>query len=182
MSAYELHSSGLVPALQNILYPQSQSNIDFLFRLLIIHQINFPYQFKIPILIKYLHVLKIQILKIQSRDAFASKASKSLYQILYFYNLADGFDTIEAEQLCSDRITVVKEWAETGDVTLLVRHLIAVLESVERLPVIAYDAPPAAPGLQILTRRLRYQLILIQSFIILSAYFITIFFVFTDSV
>lgn len=50
---------------------------------------------------------------------------------------------------------MVKEWAEGGDITLLVRHLIAILESVERLPVIAYDAPPAAPGLQILTRRLR---------------------------
>lgn len=26
LSAYELHSSGLVPAFQNILYPQSQGN------------------------------------------------------------------------------------------------------------------------------------------------------------
>ncbi|XP_077299031.1 ubiquitin fusion-degradation 4-like isoform X2 [Arctopsyche grandis] len=94
LSAYELHSSGLVPALQCILYPQSH----------------------------------------------------------------DGVTTIEAEQLCSDRISVVKEWAEGGDITLLVRHLIAILESVERLPVIAYDAPPAAPGLQILTRRLRFRL------------------------
>lgn len=61
----------------------------------------------------------------------------------------------DAEKMCLDRATVVREWAVLGGAALLARHLVAVLESVERLPVLAYDAPPAAPGLQILTRRLR---------------------------
>ncbi|XP_014675759.1 PREDICTED: E3 ubiquitin-protein ligase HECTD1-like, partial [Priapulus caudatus] len=40
----------------------------------------------------------------------------------------------------------------------LVRKLIAVLESIEKLPVYLYDAPGTSYGLQILTRRLRFRL------------------------
>ncbi|XP_064604069.1 LOW QUALITY PROTEIN: E3 ubiquitin-protein ligase HECTD1-like [Liolophura sinensis] len=40
----------------------------------------------------------------------------------------------------------------------LVRKLIAVLESIEKLPVYSYDVPGAGYGLQILTRRLRLRL------------------------
>ena len=40
----------------------------------------------------------------------------------------------------------------------LVRKLIAVLESVEKLPVYLYDSPGSSYGLQILTRRLRFRL------------------------
>lgn len=58
--------------------------------------------------------------------------------------------------MLAERTAVIRKWAEDGKSISLARHLIGVLENVERLPVIAYDAPPAAPGLQILTRRLRY--------------------------
>lgn len=42
--------------------------------------------------------------------------------------------------------------------TALVRKLIQVLESVEKLPVYIYDTPGSSYGLQILTRRLRFRL------------------------
>lgn len=40
----------------------------------------------------------------------------------------------------------------------LVRKLIAVLESLEKLPVFTYDSTSSGYGLQILTRRLRFRL------------------------
>ncbi len=40
----------------------------------------------------------------------------------------------------------------------LVRKLVAVLESLEKLPVFSYDSPSSGYGLQILTRRLRFRL------------------------
>lgn len=45
-----------------------------------------------------------------------------------------------------------------GTTAVLVQKLIAVLESIEKLPVYLYDNPGAAYGLQILTRRLRFRL------------------------
>lgn len=41
---------------------------------------------------------------------------------------------------------------------ILVQKLIAVLESIEKLPVYLYDTPGSGYGLQILTRRLRFRL------------------------
>ena len=40
----------------------------------------------------------------------------------------------------------------------LVRKLISVLESIEKLPVYSYDSTGSSYGLQILTRRLRFRL------------------------
>jgi len=51
--------------------------------------------------------------------------------------------------------------AELGSEELsraLIRKLVAVLESVEKLPVLLYDSPGSAYGLQILSRRLRFRL------------------------
>lgn len=42
--------------------------------------------------------------------------------------------------------------------SILVQKLIAVLESIEKLPVYLYDTPGSGYGLQILTRRLRFRL------------------------
>ncbi|XP_014233753.1 E3 ubiquitin-protein ligase HECTD1 isoform X8 [Trichogramma pretiosum] len=41
---------------------------------------------------------------------------------------------------------------------VLVQKLVSVLESIEKLPVYLYDTPGSGSGLQILTRRLRFQL------------------------
>lgn len=53
---------------------------------------------------------------------------------------------------------LIKEsFADNGALTLLVRKLVSVLESVERFPQYLYDTPGgSAFGLQLLNRRLRY--------------------------
>lgn len=47
---------------------------------------------------------------------------------------------------------------EQSSTMILVHKLIAVLESIEKLPVYLYDMPGSGYGLQILTRRLRFRL------------------------
>ncbi|XP_031338883.1 E3 ubiquitin-protein ligase HECTD1 isoform X7 [Photinus pyralis] len=47
---------------------------------------------------------------------------------------------------------------EQNSLAILVHKLIAVLESIEKLPVYLYDSPGSGYGLQILTRRLRFRL------------------------
>ncbi|KAI4462742.1 e3 ubiquitin-protein ligase trip12 [Holotrichia oblita] len=47
---------------------------------------------------------------------------------------------------------------EHSPTAILVHKLIAVLESIEKLPVYLYDTPGSGYGLQILTRRLRFRL------------------------
>lgn len=42
--------------------------------------------------------------------------------------------------------------------TQLVRKLVSVLESAEKLPLYIYDIPGAGSGLQVLSRRLRFRL------------------------
>ena len=67
-------------------------------------------------------------------------------------------------KLASERIQLFKnvfQEASDGSVSpavALVRKLISVLESLERLPVYSYDLPSSGYGLQILTRRLRFRL------------------------
>ncbi|XP_064621516.1 E3 ubiquitin-protein ligase HECTD1-like isoform X2 [Lineus longissimus] len=51
-----------------------------------------------------------------------------------------------------------KEDGSTTPAVALVRKLIAVLESIEKLPVYSYDTTGGGYGLQILTRRLRFRL------------------------
>ena len=43
-------------------------------------------------------------------------------------------------------------------ITQLVRKLVSVLESSEKLPLYLYDSPGSGSGLQVLTRRLRLRL------------------------
>lgn len=47
---------------------------------------------------------------------------------------------------------------ENDSISILVHKLIAVLESIEKLPIYLYDTPGSGYGLQILTRRLRFKL------------------------
>lgn len=47
---------------------------------------------------------------------------------------------------------------ENSSISILVHKLIAVFESIEKLPVYLYDTPSSGYGLQILTRRLRLRL------------------------
>ncbi|XP_025058270.1 E3 ubiquitin-protein ligase HECTD1 isoform X6 [Alligator sinensis] len=74
---------------------------------------------------------------------------------------------LDLKQDCSqlvERINVFKtafsenEDDESRPAVALIRKLIAVLESIERLPLHLYDTPGSAYNLQILTRRLRFRL------------------------
>ncbi|XP_004755203.1 E3 ubiquitin-protein ligase HECTD1 isoform X6 [Mustela putorius furo] len=74
---------------------------------------------------------------------------------------------LDMKQDCSqlvERINVFKtafsenEDDESRPVVALIRKLIAVLESIERLPLHLYDTPGSTYNLQILTRRLRFRL------------------------
>ncbi|XP_072425083.1 E3 ubiquitin-protein ligase HECTD1 isoform X6 [Chiloscyllium punctatum] len=74
---------------------------------------------------------------------------------------------LDVKQDCSqlmERINVFKtafsenEDEESQPAVALVRKLIAVLESIERLPLHLYDTPGSSYNLQILTRRLRFRL------------------------
>ncbi|KAL7992504.1 hypothetical protein Chor_016760 [Crotalus horridus] len=73
----------------------------------------------------------------------------------------------DLKQDCSqlvERINVLKtafsenEDDESRPAVALIRKLIAVLESIERLPLHLYDSPGSSYNLQILTRRLRFRL------------------------
>ncbi|XP_054986505.1 E3 ubiquitin-protein ligase HECTD1 isoform X9 [Sorex araneus] len=74
---------------------------------------------------------------------------------------------LDMKQDCSqlvERINVFKtafsenEDEESRPAVALIRKLIAVLESIERLPLHLYDTPGSSYNLQILTRRLRFRL------------------------
>ncbi|XP_065451488.1 E3 ubiquitin-protein ligase HECTD1 isoform X16 [Chrysemys picta bellii] len=74
---------------------------------------------------------------------------------------------LDVKQDCSqlvERINVFKtafsenEDDESRPAVALIRKLIAVLESIERLPLYLYDTPGSTYNLQILTRRLRFRL------------------------
>ncbi|KAM9651970.1 E3 ubiquitin-protein ligase HECTD1 isoform 12-T12 [Morphnus guianensis] len=74
---------------------------------------------------------------------------------------------LDVKQDCSqlvERINVFKtafsenEDDESRPAVALIRKLIAVLESIERLPLHLYDTPGSTYNLQILTRRLRFRL------------------------
>ena len=55
-------------------------------------------------------------------------------------------------------ILCVYVYSSVPPAVALVRKLIAVLESLEKLPVFTYDSSSSGYGLQILTRRLRFRL------------------------
>lgn len=64
-----------------------------------------------------------------------------------------------ADRQYRERLEILKREIGSDELsTALVRKLVSVLESVERLPVFLYDTPGSGYGLQILTRRLRFRL------------------------
>ncbi|XP_071795349.1 E3 ubiquitin-protein ligase HECTD1-like isoform X3 [Asterias amurensis] len=92
--------------------------------------------------------------------------SSGLVQAL-LYCLNNGFDHVAShDRHLRERISLFKAafrdtMDEQGAVTpavMLIRKLVAVLESIERLPMFLYDTPGSSYGLQVLTRRLRFRL------------------------
>ena len=61
-----------------------------------------------------------------------------------------------AAKLHAERLTVIKASLPLATTIALVRKLVMVLETIEKLPVYLYDSSNGGYGLQILTRRLRF--------------------------
>ncbi|XP_069118347.1 E3 ubiquitin-protein ligase HECTD1-like isoform X3 [Argopecten irradians] len=76
-------------------------------------------------------------------------------------NIEDS-NSKESKKRTRERIDLFKSIFQEKDSLMpavaLVKKLIAVLESIEKLPVFSYDLPGSGYGLQILTRRLRFRL------------------------
>ncbi|XP_029106108.1 E3 ubiquitin-protein ligase HECTD1 isoform X7 [Scleropages formosus] len=107
----------------------------------------------------------IVVLKDENTISPYEMCSSGLVQAL-FTVLNNSVD-LDAKHDCKplmERINVFKaafsenEDDESRPAVALIRKLIAVLESIERLPLHLYDTPGSSYNLQILTRRLRFRL------------------------
>ncbi|KAI1295344.1 E3 ubiquitin-protein ligase HECTD1 [Halotydeus destructor] len=70
-----------------------------------------------------------------------------------------SWNSASNDKFLKERTDILKQ--DLGNETIavaLVKKLVAVLESVEKLPVLLYDNPGSSYGLQVLTRRLRFRL------------------------
>ncbi|KAG7328094.1 hypothetical protein KOW79_008038 [Hemibagrus wyckioides] len=107
----------------------------------------------------------IVVLKDENTISPYEMCSSGLVQALFtvLNNSVDLDMKHDCKQLV-ERINVFKtafsenEDDESRPAVALIRKLIAVLESIERLPLHLYDTPGSAYNLQILTRRLRFRL------------------------
>ncbi|XP_053488076.1 E3 ubiquitin-protein ligase HECTD1 isoform X6 [Ictalurus furcatus] len=107
----------------------------------------------------------IVVLKDENTISPYEMCSSGLVQALFtvLNNSVDTDMKHDCKQLM-ERINVFKtafsenEDDESRPAVALIRKLIAVLESIERLPLHLYDTPGSAYNLQILTRRLRFRL------------------------
>merc|ERR1719470_197107 len=64
----------------------------------------------------------------------------------------------KAAKLHAARLAIIKEALPTATTIALVKKLLSVLETIEKLPVYLYDSSNGGYGLQILTKRLRFRL------------------------
>jgi E3 ubiquitin-protein ligase HECTD1 len=89
-------------------------------------------------------------------QALVAVLSKSCWEL--------GMNRNKASKYQKQRIAIFKECIfrnkalDKNTATILVQKLVAVLESIEKLPVHLYDSPIGGYGIQILTKRLRFRL------------------------
>ncbi|RWS30867.1 E3 ubiquitin-protein ligase HECTD1-like isoform X10 [Leptotrombidium deliense] len=70
-----------------------------------------------------------------------------------------SWNTSLNERQGKERLSVIGSELNNNNVAnVLIKKLIAVLESIEKLPIFLYDSPGSGYGLQILTKRLRFRL------------------------
>ncbi|XP_076022165.1 E3 ubiquitin-protein ligase HECTD1 isoform X2 [Genypterus blacodes] len=107
----------------------------------------------------------IVVLKDENTISPYEMCSSGLVQALF--TVLNNSVELDLKQDCKplmERINVFKtafsenEDDESRPAVALIRKLIAVLESIERLPLHVYDIPGSSYNLQILTRRLRFRL------------------------
>ncbi|KAK3859367.1 hypothetical protein Pcinc_034518 [Petrolisthes cinctipes] len=119
VSAYELHSSGLVQALLTLLNPDP-------------HLSHHP----------------------DDNRQFSNRRTKKMIKQRRNVFKRSFMDKVEEES----GITTINTTTTLSPGTQLVRKLVSVLESSEKLPLYVYDIPGAGSGLQVLSRRLRFRL------------------------
>lgn len=89
-------------------------------------------------------------------QALVAVLSKSCWEL--------GMNRNKAGKYQKQRIAIFKECIfknktlDKNTASMLVQKLVAVLESIEKLPVYLYDSPIGGYGIQILTKRLRFRL------------------------
>lgn len=86
-------------------------------------------------------------------QALVAVLSKSCWEL--------GMNRNRASKYQKQRIAIFKDCIfknEKHTASILVQKLVAVLESIEKLPVHLYDSPIGGYGIQILTKRLRFRL------------------------
>lgn len=89
-------------------------------------------------------------------QALVAVLSKSCWEL--------GMNRNKASKYQKQRIAIFKECIfknktfDKNTASILVQKLVAVLESIEKLPVHLYDSPIGGYGIQILTKRLRFRL------------------------
>ncbi|XP_069182470.1 E3 ubiquitin-protein ligase HECTD1 isoform X17 [Procambarus clarkii] len=115
VSAYELHSSGLVQALLTLLSPDTAHHLPD----------DNNRQFS------------------QRRVTKMIKQRRNVFKCCFMDKVDEESATISSS---------------VSPGTQLVRKLVSVLESAEKLPLYIYDVPGAGSGLQVLSRRLRFRL------------------------
>lgn len=102
---------------------------------------------------------------ISAYEMYSSNLVQALVAVLSksFWEL--GINHNKASKLQKQRIAIFKEciFMHNDDkgkntASVLVQKLVAVLESIEKLPVHLYDSPIGGYGIQILTKRLRFRL------------------------
>lgn len=109
-----------------------------------------------------------QILKedgvVSAYELHSSGLVQALLSLLSTSYWDQGLKSNKMSKYQKQRVQVFKQCfkdqqnEEHNSTLVLVQKLIAVLESIEKLPVYLYDNPGTAYGLQILTRRLRFRL------------------------
>lgn len=109
-----------------------------------------------------------QILKddgvVSAYELHSSGLVQALLNLLSTSYWDQGLKSSKVNKYQKQRIQVFKECIknksteENNSMAILVQKLIAVLESIEKLPVYLYDSPGSGYGLQVLTRRLRFRL------------------------
>lgn len=109
-----------------------------------------------------------QILKedgvVSAYELHSSGLVQALLSLLSTSYWDQGLKSNKSSKYQKQRVQVFKKCFDDNDkdeqtsTSILVHKLIAVLESIEKLPVYLYDTPGSGYGLQILTRRLRFRL------------------------
>lgn len=102
---------------------------------------------------------------ISAYEMYSSRLVQALVAVLSKSYWELGMNRNKASKYQKQRIAIFKECVfmnsdgkEKTTASILVQKLVAVLESIEKLPVHLYDSPVGGYGIQILTKRLRFRL------------------------